>query len=96
MHSENKKIRNWPGPKNSGPNPKGFRFLVADTSGPRQIGPLLEEILATCLVLHGKMYTEIKEWNDGDFRSGGRVSELSLNIASARRCEGSFVRLPVL
>ena len=40
---------NWPGPKNSGRNPRSFRFLVGGTLGPRQVGPLLDEILATCL-----------------------------------------------
>ena len=39
---------NWPGPKNSVPNPRSFRFLVGGTLGPHQVGPLLEEILA-CL-----------------------------------------------
>ena len=49
---KNKKIKNnWPGPqKNSGPNPRSFSFLVRGTLGPRQVGPLLDEILATCLL----------------------------------------------
>ena len=38
-----------PGPKNSGPKPSSFRFLIGGTLGPRQAGPLLDEILATCL-----------------------------------------------
>ena len=40
---------NSPGPKNSGPNPRSFLFLVGGILGPRQVGPLLDEILATCL-----------------------------------------------
>ena len=41
---------NWPGHrKNSGPNPRGLRFLIGGILDPRQVGPLLDEILATCL-----------------------------------------------
>ena len=36
-------------PKNSEPNPSSFRFLVGGTFGPLQVGPLLDEIVATCL-----------------------------------------------
>ena len=50
FYSKDKKIKNnWPGPKNSGPNPRSFRFLVGGTLSPRQVGPLLDEILATYL-----------------------------------------------
>ena len=41
---------NWPEPKNSGPNLRSFLFLVWGTLGPCQVGPLLDEILATCLI----------------------------------------------
>ena len=37
---------NRPGPKSRGPNPKSFGFLVGGTLGPREVGPLLDEILA--------------------------------------------------
>ena len=37
--------------KNSGPNPMSFRFLVGDALDSRQLGPLLDEILATCLII---------------------------------------------
>ena len=42
-------VKKGPGPKNSGPNPRSFRFLVGDTLGQRQVDPLLDEILATFL-----------------------------------------------
>ena len=49
---ENKKSIG-PDPKNSGPNPRRIRFLVGGTLGPRQVCPLLDKILATCLALNG-------------------------------------------
>ena len=49
LYSKNKKKINWPGPKNSGPNPRNLRLLVGCTLRPRQVGTLLDEILATCL-----------------------------------------------
>ena len=38
-----------PTPQNSAPNPMSFRFFVGGTLGPREVGPLLDKILATCL-----------------------------------------------
>ena len=51
IYTKNRKIKKKLAllPKNSEPNPKNFRFLVRDTLGPSQVGPLLDEILATCL-----------------------------------------------
>ena len=40
---------NWPGPKNSGPNPRSFRFLVGGALRLRHVDSLLDETLATCL-----------------------------------------------
>ena len=37
---------NWLGPKNSGPNPRSFRFLVEGTLSPRHVDPFLDETLA--------------------------------------------------
>ena len=41
---------NWPGRKNSGPNLRSFLFLVGGTLGPSQVGLLLDEIPAMCLL----------------------------------------------
>ena len=50
LYSKNKKVKRiGSDPKNSGPNPRSFRFLVGGTLGSRHVGP--DDILAICLAM---------------------------------------------
>ena len=73
---------NWPGTKNSGPNPRRFRFLVGGILGPRQVGHLLDKILATCVP--SELQTELSSQNEHMPADGEEQSHNASEIASKR------------